>query len=101
MLGMAPDLNKVKNSAASIFEILDSKPKRESSNAGGSTIDIVRGDLEFQNVNFKYPTRPNIQIFTDLCLGIPSGKVYLSAASRLFIFITIVYLSIYPQPKLS
>lgn len=56
MLGMAPDLTKVKNSAASIFEILDCKPKRDSSNNGGSTIDSVKGDLEFQNVSFKYPT---------------------------------------------
>lgn len=76
MLGMAPDLKKVKNSAASIFEILDCKPKRDSSNNGGSTIDSVKGDLEFQNVSFKYPTRPNIQIFTDLCMSFPSGKVY-------------------------
>ncbi|KAK1378506.1 ABC transporter B family member 9 [Heracleum sosnowskyi] len=74
MLGMVPDLNKVKYSAASIFEILDSKPKRDSSNDGGSTIDTVKGDLEFQNVSFKYPTRPNIPIFADLCLSFPSGK---------------------------
>ncbi|KAL8103556.1 ABC transporter B family member 9-like [Apium graveolens] len=74
MLGMVPDLNRVIISAASIFDILDSKLERDSSNNGGSTIDTVKGDLEFQNVSFKYPTRPNIQIFTDLCLSFPSGK---------------------------
>lgn len=59
-----------------LFEILDSKAKRDCSNNGGLTIDTVKGDLEFQNVSFKYPTRPNIQIFTDLCLSFPSGKVH-------------------------
>ncbi|XP_074340204.1 ABC transporter B family member 9-like [Apium graveolens] len=73
-IGMAPDIDKVKNSAASIFEILDSKPKIDSSNDEGSTIDTLKGDVELQNVSFKYPTRPNIPIFVDLCLSIPSGK---------------------------
>ncbi|WOH11980.1 hypothetical protein DCAR_0831476 [Daucus carota subsp. sativus] len=73
-IGMAPDLEKVKNSAASIFKILDSKPKIDSSNDEGLMIDTVKGDVELRNVSFKYPTRPNIPIFVDLCLIIPSGK---------------------------
>ncbi|KAK1378508.1 ABC transporter B family member 9 [Heracleum sosnowskyi] len=73
-IGMAPDIDKVKNSAASIFQILDSKPKIDSSNEEGSTIDTLKGDIELWNVGFKYPTRPNIPIFIDLCLSIPSGK---------------------------
>ncbi|KAG8385354.1 hypothetical protein BUALT_Bualt03G0034400 [Buddleja alternifolia] len=70
----APDVNKVKESAASIFNILDSKPKIDSSSDEGTMLDSVKGDIEFQHVSFKYPTRPDIQIFKDLCLSIPSGK---------------------------
>lgn len=73
--GMASDLNKARDSAVSIFEILDSKPKRDASKDEGSTLATVKGDIEFKNVNFKYPMRPNIQIFKDFCLSIPSGKV--------------------------
>ncbi|CAA0832375.1 ABC transporter B family member 9 [Striga hermonthica] len=71
---MAPDVNKVKDSAASIFEILDSKPKIDSSSEEGTTLSIVKGEIELQHVSFKYPTRPDIQIFKDFCLSIPSGK---------------------------
>jgi ATP-binding cassette subfamily B (MDR/TAP) protein 1 len=39
------------------------------------TITSVRGDIDFQKVCFKYPLRPNVQIFKDLSLRIPSGKV--------------------------
>lgn len=71
----APDVNKVKDSAASIFEMLDSQPAIDSSSDEGTTLASVRGEIELQHVSFKYPTRPDIQIFRDLCLTIPSGKV--------------------------
>ncbi|KAF3456698.1 hypothetical protein FNV43_RR01352 [Rhamnella rubrinervis] len=71
---MAPDTNKAKDSAASIFSILDSKPKIDSSSDEGITLPTIKGDIEFEHVSFKYPTRPDIQIFRDFCLSIPSGK---------------------------
>lgn len=72
---MAPDSNKAKDSAASIFDILDSKPKIDSSSDEGTTLQNVNGDIEFRHVSFRYPMRPDVQIFRDLCLNIPSGKV--------------------------
>lgn len=71
---LAPDTNKAKDSTASIFEILDSKPTIDSSSNEGVTLETVKGDIELQHVSFRYPTRPNIQIFKDLCLSIPAGK---------------------------
>lgn len=72
---LAPDSSKAKDSAASIFAILDSKPNIDSSSSKGVTLGTVTGNIEFDHVSFKYPTRPDIQIFRDLCLSIPSGKV--------------------------
>jgi len=72
---MAPDINKAKDSAASIFDILDSKPKIDSSSEKGTILPIVHGDIELQHVSFRYPMRPDIQIFSDLCLTISSGQV--------------------------
>lgn len=72
---MAPDTNKAKDSAASIFEILDSKPKIDSSKDEGVMLETVTGNIELEHVSFNYPTRPDIQIFKDLCLSIPAGKV--------------------------
>ncbi|KAL0890136.1 hypothetical protein Bca101_014119 [Brassica carinata] len=71
---LAPDSNKAKDSAASIFDILDSKPKIDSSSDEGTTLQNVNGDIEFRHVSFRYPMRPDVQIFRDLCLNIPSGK---------------------------
>lgn len=72
---MAPDTNKAKDSAVSIFEILDSKPKIDSSKDEGVTLENITGNIELEHVSFKYPTRPDVQIFKDLCLNIPAGKV--------------------------
>lgn len=72
---LAPDKAKATDSTASIFEILDSEPKIDSSSNEGMTSDSITGNIQFDHVSFKYPTRPDIQIFRDLCLSIPAGKV--------------------------
>lgn len=75
---IAPDINKAKDSTGSIFELLDSKPKIDSSSNEGTTLVSLKGDIELQHVSFKYLTRPDVQIFKDLCLTIPSGKVIIT-----------------------
>uniref|UniRef100_K3XDV4 MDR-like ABC transporter n=1 Tax=Setaria italica TaxID=4555 RepID=K3XDV4_SETIT len=68
------DSTKANDAAASVFEILDRKSKIDYSSEEGVIITSVRGDIDFQNVFFKYPLRPNVQIFKDLSMRIPSGK---------------------------
>ncbi|XP_066365592.1 ABC transporter B family member 9-like [Miscanthus floridulus] len=72
---MASDSAKANDSAISIFSILDRKSLIDSSSEEGSTLENVKGDIDFKHVSFKYPSRPNVQIFTDFTLTIPSGKV--------------------------
>lgn len=82
---MAMDRNKAKDSAVSIFKIVDSKPSIDSSSNEGITQEDVKGDIEFSHVSFRYPTRPDIQIFSDLCLFIPSTKVFISYSTQLLL----------------
>ncbi|KAK4559526.1 hypothetical protein RGQ29_008657 [Quercus rubra] len=70
----APDSSKAKNAAASIFAILDRKSKIDPSEESGMKLDDVKGEIELRHVSFKYPSRPDIQIFRDLNLKIHSGK---------------------------
>ncbi|PKA59129.1 ABC transporter B family member 9 [Apostasia shenzhenica] len=71
---LAPDATKAKDSVASIFGILDRKSKIDASIDDGMVLQDVKGDIEFKHVSFRYPTRPQVQIFKDLCLSMPSGK---------------------------
>ncbi|XP_050236017.1 ABC transporter B family member 11-like [Mercurialis annua] len=70
----APDSSKAKNAAASIFSILDRKSQIDPSNELGMTLDKVSGEIELHHVSFRYPCRPEIQIFQDLSLTILSGQ---------------------------
>ncbi|CAM0884760.1 unnamed protein product [Alopecurus aequalis] len=71
---MASDSTKAKVSALSIFDMLDRKSEIDSSSNDGFTLDEVKGNIDFRHVSFKYPTRPDIQIFDDFTLHIPFGK---------------------------
>lgn len=69
------DSQKAKNATASIFAIMDRKSKMDPSDESGMSLDDVKGDIELHHVSFKYPSRPDIQIFRDLNLAIRAGKV--------------------------
>ncbi|XP_026446433.1 ABC transporter B family member 21-like [Papaver somniferum] len=71
---MSSDTTKAKSSAASVFAILDQIPKINSSNDSGMILEDVEGRIEFKHVSFKYPIRPDVQIFRDICLSIHAGK---------------------------
>ncbi|KAF8696110.1 hypothetical protein HU200_037000 [Digitaria exilis] len=71
---LASDATKARDSAISIFSILDRKSKIDSSSDDGMVPENVTGNIDFNNVSFKYPSRPDVQIFSDFTLHIPSGK---------------------------
>ncbi|KAM0987959.1 hypothetical protein ACFX13_012191 [Malus domestica] len=71
---LAPDISKGKSAVASIFAILDRKSKIDSGDNSGTTIENLKGEIELCHVSFKYPTRPDVPIFKDLCLTIHHGK---------------------------
>ncbi|KAH6777449.1 P-glycoprotein 21 [Perilla frutescens var. frutescens] len=70
----APDSSKAKTATASIFSILDRKSNIDTSDESGTTLQDVKGEIELRHISFKYPTRPNVKIFSDLSLTIDSGK---------------------------
>ncbi|KAL6615846.1 hypothetical protein ACP70R_038116 [Stipagrostis hirtigluma subsp. patula] len=73
--GMASDSTKAQESAISILAILDRKSKIDSSSDEGIILEKVDGNIEFNHVSFKYPSRPNVQVLRDFTLGIPARKI--------------------------
>ncbi|XLR28358.1 hypothetical protein S83_056258 [Arachis hypogaea] len=71
---LAPDSAKAKSAAASVLAIIDRKSKVDPNDDNGLILENLMGKVEFNHVTFKYPTRPDVQIFRDLCLTIYSGK---------------------------
>ncbi|XP_071927733.1 ABC transporter B family member 11-like isoform X3 [Coffea arabica] len=71
---LSPDASKARSGAASIIALLDLNSPIDSSKTSGIILDNVKGDIAFQNVSFRYPSRPDVQIFKDLCLAVESCK---------------------------
>lgn len=71
---LAPDSGRARAGAASIFELLDQKQAIDSADNSGLVVENMKGDIQFQHVSFKYPSRPDVEILKDLCLAIHSGK---------------------------
>ncbi|KAL0438399.1 UNVERIFIED_CONTAM: ABC transporter B family member 13 [Sesamum latifolium] len=73
-LALAPNLVKGSQVLGSVFDILQRKSAIDPNSSSSTTVADVGGDVEFKNVSFKYPTRPDITVFDDLNLKIPKGK---------------------------
>ncbi|KAM3350729.1 hypothetical protein ACQJBY_023045 [Aegilops geniculata] len=71
---MASDSTKAQESTTSILAVIDRRSKINSTNDEGIKLEKVDGNIDFNHVSFKYPSRPDVQVFSDFTLGIPSGK---------------------------
>jgi ATP-binding cassette subfamily B (MDR/TAP) protein 1 len=80
------DTTKAKNAAASVFSIIDRKSKIDPSDESGIILENVKGEIELRHVSFKYPTRPDIQIFRDINLLMRAGKVCLLWCHNFYLF---------------
>ncbi|KAL4646916.1 multidrug resistance protein 1-like isoform X1 [Arapaima gigas] len=73
----APNLEsiaKARGAAYEIYNTIDSPRPIDSSSKEGHKPDSVKGDIEFRNVHFSYPSRKDIQILKGVSLVIPHGK---------------------------
>ncbi|XP_049415577.1 ABC transporter B family member 2-like [Solanum stenotomum] len=71
-LAMAPDLIKGNQMVASVFEVLDRKT--EIVTDSGEEVTAVEGTIEFKDVEFCYPARPDVHIFRDFNMSVHAGK---------------------------
>ncbi|KAL9387392.1 hypothetical protein Peur_020516 [Populus x canadensis] len=78
-LGMAaPDISSFLHATAAaypIFEMIEKNTMSKISSESGRKVDRVDGHIEFKEVCFRYPSRPDVTIFDKFCLDIPSGKI--------------------------
>jgi len=61
--------------AGRVFEIIDRVPEIDAYDSGGRMLSTVRGRIEFKDVEFTYPSRPEAIILYNLNLTIPASKM--------------------------
>ncbi|KAJ0800546.1 putative Type 1 protein exporter [Helianthus annuus] len=72
---------KARVAAAKIFQIIDHKPSVGKNGETGIELDSVSGLVELKDVNFSYPSRPDVKILNNFSLSIPSGKTIVLVGS--------------------
>ncbi|XP_068114232.1 ATP-dependent translocase ABCB1-like [Hyperolius riggenbachi] len=70
----APDFGKARVSAQKIMKLLDRKPAIDSYSEDGEKLSVFEGNLEFQDIKFVYPTRPNVQVLQGLNVRVSKGQ---------------------------
>ncbi|XP_006138405.2 ATP-binding cassette sub-family B member 5 isoform X1 [Pelodiscus sinensis] len=63
-----------RGAAFKVFKIIDQKPTINSFSSDGHRLDHIKGTLEFNNVQFNYPSRPDVQVLKGLTLKIDCGQ---------------------------
>lgn len=56
-----------------IFSMIDRKPEIDSQSEKGLVLDEVEGNIEFRNVSFNYPSRPDTKVLHNFSLRLASG----------------------------
>uniref|UniRef100_UPI0037E91357 ATP-dependent translocase ABCB1 n=1 Tax=Semicossyphus pulcher TaxID=241346 RepID=UPI0037E91357 len=63
-----------RGAAHKVYSIIDHNPNIDSFSEDGFKPDYIKGDIEFRNIHFTYPSRPEVKILNDLSLNVASGQ---------------------------
>ncbi|KAL4324379.1 hypothetical protein GQ457_11G012980 [Hibiscus cannabinus] len=77
VLGALPNLTGITEAtvaATRIFEMINRIPTIDAEDRKGKALSYVRGEIEFKDIYFSYPSRPDSPVLQGLNLRIPAGK---------------------------
>ncbi|XP_018618531.1 ATP-dependent translocase ABCB1 isoform X1 [Scleropages formosus] len=63
-----------RGAAHKVYNIIDSKPHINSFSKDGYEPDMIKGNIEFLNIHFQYPSRPDVQVLKSMNLRVNSGQ---------------------------
>ncbi|KKZ63736.1 ATP-binding cassette, subfamily B (MDR/TAP), member 1 [[Emmonsia] crescens] len=74
VFSFAPDMGKAKSAAAQFKNLFDRKPVIDTWSKEGDIVETVEGTIEFRDVHFRYPTRPEQPVLRGLNLTVKPGQ---------------------------
>lgn len=74
VFSFSPDMGKAKNAAYEFRRLFDRRPTIDTWSSEGEDFDQCRGEIEFRDVHFRYPTRPEQPVLRGLNLSVKPGQ---------------------------
>ncbi|TAQ87981.1 hypothetical protein B7494_g3666 [Chlorociboria aeruginascens] len=74
IFSFAPDMGKAKQAAQELKILFDRVPTIDSWSPDGAHLESVEGTIEFRDVHFRYPTRPEQPVLRGLNLSVKPGQ---------------------------
>ncbi|KAJ4304148.1 GTPase-activating protein [Collariella sp. IMI 366227] len=74
VFSFAPDMGKAVEASRALKTLFDRKPIIDTWSSGGDKVEAVNGAIEFRDVHFRYPTRPEQPVLRGLNLSIQPGQ---------------------------
>ncbi|KAK9326218.1 P-loop containing nucleoside triphosphate hydrolase protein [Lipomyces orientalis] len=76
IFSFAPEMSKALQAGRNIKKLLDSEPEIDAWSTEGGIIadDEINGEIEFRDVHFRYPTRPDVPVLRGLNLSVKKGQ---------------------------
>ncbi|EFJ38219.1 ATP-binding cassette transporter [Selaginella moellendorffii] len=72
---LSPDLAKGVSAVKSVFEILDRKTEIDAEKDSAKCVPVLKGDVEFYDVYFAYPSRPDLLVLKNFRLRVNAGQM--------------------------
>lgn len=66
--------SKGKAAGYKLLEIIQQKPTIAHNSTDGKCLAEVNGNIEFKEITFSYPSRPDVIIFRNFSIFFPAGK---------------------------
>ncbi|KAF2095310.1 ATP-binding cassette transporter ABC4 [Rhizodiscina lignyota] len=74
IFSFAPDMGKAKHAAAQLKTLFDRVPEIDSWSQDGEKVEQMDGSIEFRDVHFRYPTRPEQPVLRGLDFTVKPGQ---------------------------
>ncbi|EJT82036.1 hypothetical protein GGTG_02010 [Gaeumannomyces tritici R3-111a-1] len=74
IFSFAPDMGKAATASAELKALFDRKPRIDTWSEDGERVASVEGTIEFRDVHFRYPTRPEQPVLRGLNLQVLPGQ---------------------------
>lgn len=74
IFSFAPDMGKAKQAAHELKVLFDRKPEIDTWSPDGERVEHMEGNIEFRDVHFRYPTRPEQPVLRGLNLTVKPGQ---------------------------